>query len=401
MIQAMTLPPETAGPSAGPRVLVVDDDARNTEVIAGFLSLEGLQVSTAEDGETALAAVAGAPPDLILLDVMMPPGLDGFEVCRRLKADPATVFIPVVLLTALRGTSERVRGAAAGADDFLSKPFDHVELITRVKSLLRVKRLHDELQDYNRALEARVAERTLELQQALRQLREVDRLKSEFIANVSHELRTPLLHVKGYIGLIAEGALGPFNAEQERGIRVAQQAVNQLERIVRDVVDFRDLHDRQLDRERVLAGDVCRNALEALSEVAGHKELRLSLEIAPELPPVLADRVALVRVLRHLLDNAIKFSPPQSRVLVRAERRDTRVRFSVFDQGPGIPLERQDEIFDIFYQSDGSSTRRTGGMGLGLAVVKVLLEAQQSQIQLDSTPGRGSIFYFELPVVER
>ena len=127
--QDSSAPPETM---ASAKVLAVDDEPRNLEVVSHFLEMEGFQVVTAADGEAALALVAADAPDLILLYVMMP-GLEGFEVCRRLKANPATVFIPVVILTALKGTQERIKGAAAGADDFLSKPFDHVELITRVK----------------------------------------------------------------------------------------------------------------------------------------------------------------------------------------------------------------------------------------------------------------------------
>ncbi len=376
-------------------VLVVDDEPRNIEVVTHFLEMDGHRVISAEDGEEALTVVAATRPDVILLDVMMP-RLDGFEVCRQLKADPATVFIPVVILTALKGTQDRITGAAAGADDFLAKPFDHVELMTRVKSLIRVKRLNDQIQDYNRELERRVAERTAELQHALTQLQELDRLKSEFIANVSHELRTPLLHVKGYLGLIADGALGHLTADQNKGIGVAKDAVLQLERIVQDIVDFREIDERRLNFEAVPVAEVCQEALDDLTPVAARKEVALTLNLPPHLPPVLADRVTLRRVLRHLLDNAIKFSPPGSPVEVLAEKRAQAVRLAVRDYGPGIAPGQLEEIFNVFYQVDGSTTRKVGGLGLGLATVRVLLEAHWSEVRVASTPGQGSTFYFDL-----
>jgi signal transduction histidine kinase len=380
-------------------ILVVDDEPRNIEVVTHFLEADGFGVISAEDGEHALAVVAETQPDVILLDVMMPL-LDGFEVCRRLKADPATVFIPVVILTGLKSTQDRITGAAAGADDFLTKPFDHVELVTRVKSLVRVKRLNDQMQNYNRELEIRVAERTAELQHALAQLQELDRLKSEFIANVSHELRTPLLHVKGYIGLIADGALGTLSADQKRGIDVAQDAANQLERTVQDIVDFREMDERRLNFERVSVAEVCGEAIQSVALLAAHREVTVTLHAAPDLPPVIADRVTLRRVLGHLLDNAIKFSPASGTVEVIAEKRPQAVRFAVRDYGEGIAPEKLEHIFDMFYQGDGSTTRRAGGMGLGLALVKVLLEAHWSEVRVQSETGRGSTFYFDLQLTE-
>ncbi len=397
-------------------VLVVDDDPRAVEVVTFILEAEGFRLLAAEDGEAALAVVAHSSPDVVLLDVRMP-GLDGFEVCRRLKADPATVFVPVVLLTSLTSTHDRIAGAAAGADDFLSKPFDNVELATRVKSLVRVKRLHDQIQDYNRELEARVAERTAELQRALEQLRELDQLKSEFIANVSHELRTPLLHVKGYLDLLVDGVMGDLSPEQRQGIGVAQEAVRQLERIVQDVVDFRDASQRVLSTdsgrglnlEPVSIAEAARAALEIIAPFATRRSIQVSLNFPPNLPLVRGDRAALTRILRHLLDNAVKFSPPGEGVLVTGEARPFDrlkagpgfVRVAVLDHGAGIPPEKLDHIFDIFYQADGSTTRRAGGLGVGLALVKVLLDAHAAQIRVQSEVGRGTTFYFDLSVADR
>jgi signal transduction histidine kinase len=387
-----------SAPASPAKVLVVDDEPRNLEVVSQFLEREGFRVATAEDGETALARVASDAPDVILLDVLMP-GLEGFEVCRRLKADPSTVFIPVIILTALRGTQERIKGAAAGADDFLSKPFDHVELITRVKSLVRVKRLHDQIQAYNRELEARVAERTAELKRAYEELKELDRLKSDFIANVSHELRTPLLHVKGAIGLLADGTMGELTPDQMQGLNVAQNAAEQLGRIVEDIIDFGQVYEEQrLTFEPVPVAEACHGAARAIARAASRRSITVEMSIAPDLPPVRADQQALTRILWHLLDNAVKFSPAKSAVQLAAERRPTGVRIAVRDQGPGIPPDQLDRIFQVLYQVDGSTTRKAGGLGLGLALVKRLVEAHGSRVEVESEPGKGSTFSFVLPV---
>lgn len=390
-------PAPVPGSDAAATILVVDDEPNNVDVVRHFLEMEGLRVVGAMDGEAALERLAVHAPDVILLDVIMP-GPDGFEICRRLKADPHTVFIPVVLLTALRGVDDRIKGAAAGADDFVSKPFDHVELVTRVKSLVRVKRLHDQIEAHNRELERRVAERTADLQRALDQLRELDRLKSEFIANTSHELRTPLLHVKGTVTLLADGALGTLTSEQARGLQVAEEAAEQLERVVEDVIDFNEVHGRALDLEPVPVSEACQSALQALLSRAQRRNITLRLAVPPELPPVRADALALTRVLRHLLDNAVKFSPPEGLVQVLAERRGEHIRIAVQDQGPGIPPDERQRIFTLFYQTDGSSTRRAGGMGLGLALVRKLLAAHGTQIELETEVGRGSTFAFNLPI---
>jgi len=379
-----------------PTVLVVDDETNNFDYILPFLEAEGWQVVTAEDGESALAAVAARSPDVILLDVMMPPP-DGYEVCQRLKDDPATAFIPIVIITGRTGMQDRIRGAAAGADEFLTKPFDHVELVTRVKALLRGKRFHDQLQAHNAELERRVDQRTAELQRALDALRGLDRLKSEFIAIVSHELRTPTLHVKGYIDLLADGALGTLSARQSEGLGVAQEAVARLEQVVADVLEFSSLHERALAPEPLFVPDVLRNVVNGLP-LAGRPAVEIAIQVPPDLPRVLADRVALSRILRNLLDNAVKFGPPDQTVHLTAERAGDRVRLAVSDQGPGLTPAQVERVFDALYQVDGSSTRRAGGLGLGLALVKRLVEAHGAKVRVESIVGQGSTFSFELDI---
>lgn len=390
--------PHPTRPPSETKILVVDDEASNLEVIGEFLRLEGYQVLTAVDGEQALERVEANQPDLVLLDILMP-RLDGYEVCRRLKNSPQTVFTPVVMITALKGTDEKIRGVEVGADDFLTKPFNHLELVTRVKSLLRVKFLNDAIDAYNRQLEQRVAERTAQLQRALEDLQELDRLKSEFIGNVSHELRTPLLHIKGYVALLADRTLGPLNAEQAKGVDTALQAVDTLERLVEDLIGFGAHTTGRLNFQAVHLAEVAELAVAMLGRAIARYGAAPRLDIPPGLPRVRADRQALARVLRHLLENGLKFSPdkPEVILLARPVNGGQRVRVSVVDHGIGVPPEQRARIFDVFYQVDGSITRRYGGAGMGLALVKLLVEGHGSRVHLESEPDKGSIFWFDLP----
>jgi two-component system phosphate regulon sensor histidine kinase PhoR len=267
-----------------------------------------------------------------------------------------------------------------------------------VKALLRGKRYHDQLQAQNADLERRVAQRTLELQRALDALRTLDQLKSEFIAIVSHELRTPTLHVKGYIDLLADGALGQLSRGQGEGLGVAQDAVARLEQVVADVIEFSSLHERELTLEPLFMADVCRNVINGYIPAANRQNVHIVLSLAPDLPRVLADRIALARILRHLLDNAVKFGPPDQRVEIAGERAGSRVRVAVRDQGPGLTPEQLSRVFDPLYQVDGSNTRPAGGLGMGLALVKRLLEAHGTQVHVSSALGQGSTFAFELGI---
>ncbi|HUN23174.1 MAG TPA: response regulator [Anaerolineales bacterium] len=389
---------EPLRPPQDNKILIVDDEYSNRDIMSQFLAMEGFQLFMAVDGEDAMQKLQEVQPDLVLLDILMP-RLNGYEVCRRIKDNPETVFVPVIMITALRGTDEKIKSAEVGADDFLTKPFNYIELVTRVKSLLRVKQLSDQLKDYNRQLEKKVQERTLQLRRALEELREIDRLKSEFIANVSHELRTPLLHVKGYVSLMADGTLGPLTSDQQDGLRTAEGSIQILEKLVEDIVDFSGTDVNQLEIGPVIFSDVLRVTQALLQRSIQRSSAKLVWELPDDLPAVRADRRALVRVMQHLLDNALKFSPQGGTVTVIARRQGDKVQVVVKDEGVGIQQNLHERIFDTFYQVDGSPTRRFGGTGIGLAVVKRILDAHGSSVKLISAPGKGSTFWFELPIL--
>jgi signal transduction histidine kinase len=412
------------GPAAQ-RILVVDDVAENRDLLQECLRDAGYQTLSASNGQEALDAVAAGAPDLILLDVVMPK-VNGYEVCRRLKAHEETAFIPIVMLTALQDLKDRICGIEVGADDFLSKPLNLLELLTRVRSLLRVKALHDQVASYNRRLEEMVAERTAALQAALRDLQEMDRLKSEFLTNISHELRTPLTPIKGYLPAILREELGSLSPGQRQALEIVLQSVDRLHRLIDNLLTFMQWESGQVDLqlEPVALQVVCEPGLAQVAPAATQKGVGLQAVLPPGVPAVWADAAALGEVLAHLLDNAVKFTPAGGHVVVTARpitlpsshlinpaagsghstpvpadlHRDL-VEIAVQDTGIGIHPSALPKIFDRFYQADSSATRRHGGTGLGLAIVRRILDAHGASITVESQLQRGTTFTIRLPAV--
>jgi len=260
--------------------------------------------------------------------------------------------------------------------------------------------LRQALEDANRNLERRVQDRTAELQEALQKLAEMNQLKSNFIANVSHELRTPLTHVKGYIELLFSESLGPINEDQRNALDVSQRATNRLQGLIDDLILFSLASRGELTLRlaavdlRKIAGDIIVRALPK----ADDKQIRLSTDFEASLPLVMADEQKITWVLTQLLDNAIKFTPAGGQVVLEAKKDVSveMIRVAVTDTGIGIPEERFTEIFEPFHQLDGSSTRRYGGTGLGLSLVKQIVEAHGSIVRVKSEPEKGSTFSFPL-----
>jgi signal transduction histidine kinase len=408
-----------------PSILVVDDLAENRDLLQAHLEAAGYRVLTAEGGTEALAAIAAHRPDLLLLDIMMP-GMSGYEVCQRLKASEDTAFIPVIILTALQEFQHRIRGIEVGADEFLTKPVNRVELLTRVRALLRTKSLHDQVLAYSRLLEQRVAERTAALERALTDLQEMDRLKSEFLANLSHELLTPLTPVKGYLPALLQGELGDLTPQQGQALGIIAESVDRLHRLIDDLLTFMQWESGQarLRLEAVAVEMVVNAGMNPVAAAALTKGVEVTRAISADVPKIWADAAALARALQHLLDNALKFTPSGGTVRVTAHRvhrsksqfvNSSRpidqlttgpldpggdfVEIAVSDTGVGISPSALPRIFDRFYQADSSSTRRHGGTGLGLAIVKRILDAHGAAIAVDSLPGEGTTVSIHLPAV--
>jgi signal transduction histidine kinase len=263
----------------------------------------------------------------------------------------------------------------------------------------QIIQLRSALQAANRTLERRVEERTAELQKALERVSELSQLKANFVSNISHELRTPLTHIKGYIELLITESLGGITEEQRHALHVSQQSTSRLEALIEDLILFSLASRGELSilHENVDLRRLVNLAVKSITTRAEERGVSLNVIIDEDVPHVQADAQKISWVLSQLLDNAVKFTPSDGRVVVSLQREgENLVIVSVTDTGIGIPASRLEDIFEPFHQLDGSSTRRYGGTGLGLSLVRQIIEAHGSMIEVQSIEGRGSTFKFPL-----
>lgn len=372
-------------------ILVVDDDQRIVEMLKDVLSIDGYQINTALDGESALKALREQHTDLVVLDVRMP-GRDGIEVCREIKADPQHHYVPVILLTGFDERERRLSGLRAGADDFLSKPVDPVELQVRARSLIRSKQLREEVDIHRRELELRVAERTEQLQKALTRLEELTEVKRNVMALILHELRTPLLQARDAQKLLEETEPDPETRRRLHATLAAR--LNLLVYRIRDVELAADPGD--LTRGLISVADLVRGATNEVEVLSKPLRFETKLDIPKGLPPIEAHAAATRRALAHVIHNAAKFGEYEPvEIKVREEQR--QVLIEVGDRGPGIPAELRPHLFDPITAGNQSATREKGGMGIGLTVTKLVLDAQHASIELKDREGGGTLVCIRFP----
>jgi signal transduction histidine kinase len=300
-----------------------------------------------------------------------------------------------------REMSDRGQRRLLGQTLVEMKMVDHETLDRAVTR--QIIELHAALQEANRTLERRVAERTAELRRALERLAELNQIKANLISNVSHELRTPLAHIMGYVELLEEAQLGPLTEEQQKAVGVIHRGTDRLGRLIEDLIEFSTASRSGvvLKLQPVDLPAVMKSVLERSQAKADKAGVRLATQIPPDVRGVQADAEKLNWVLFQLVDNGIKFTPGGGEVVLSASRDGSSVRLAVADTGIGIPPERQEEIFEPLHQLDGSPTRRYGGTGLGLALVRLILSAHDAQVRVQSQPGTGTTLSFQLPAADQ
>ena len=264
----------------------------------------------------------------------------------------------------------------------------------------QLSKANQQLIDANQQLEQRVKERTAQLQRAIEKLSELNQLKANIVANISHELRTPLTHLKGYMELLLDEDLGTLNDQQQNALSIMERSSERLGRLIEDLILFSVSERDQLHVHIApfAVESLCTTIIQKSALRAKERSIRLMMTCDPDLPEVNADEEKISWVILQFIDNAFKFSKSGGMVKLRVQRDGDHVELSVLDNGMGIPATQLDEIFDSFHQLDGSSTRRAGGTGLGLALAKKIIEAHESQIRVTSEIGKGSCFAFSLNI---
>jgi signal transduction histidine kinase len=372
--------PESVGPGlpaaeARSRILVVDDNADMRDYLARLLG-ERYAVATAPDGAAALASIERALPDLVLSDVMMP-NLSGVDLLRELRSLPSTRTLPVILLSARAGEVPEIEGLGSGADDYLVKPFSARELLARVASRLELGRARGEAE-------------------AL--LRDAGRRKDEFLAMLAHELRNPLGAIANAVELLGRSGDRPPDLGWARS--VIDRQVRHLTEIVDDLLDLSRITEGKiaLRKKRVAVADAMALAIETTRPSIAARRQELSVEFPPEDLAVDADVNRLAQVFANLLNNASKYTPEGGKIAILAARDSGQAVIRVRDTGIGIDPDLLPSIFDLFVQADRSLDRSQGGLGIGLTLVRRIMELHDGHVAASSGgAGKGSEFVVSLP----
>ena len=371
-----------------PRILIADDVPANVELLRDQLQLLGYRTIEAVDGPSAVEACLAEQPDLCILDVSMPAGSlgvddrsTGFEVCRRIKRDARTSRIPVIFVTALSDTPDRVRAIEAGGDDFLTKPHNRLVLGARVRSLLKLKATTDALEG------------------SLQRLRELEKARDDLMKMIVHDLKTPLTSVLASLEMVLDGDFGALAQPQQEAVAHAFAKAGDLLSLIEDLLEIARIEDSQL---RLQLSSI--NPAEFVRSVVADWGMRLrqeratvTVEISADTPIVQADRALLSRVLSNLIQNAIVHAGHPVAVQIRVTGDGDGVRLSVQDDGPGIPAEHRELIFRKFESLRKPGGSRVRGSGLGLTFCRLAVEAHGGRIWVESEVGKGSTFLLRLP----
>jgi len=368
-------------------VLVVDDDQRNVRLMESILRGSGYQVVKAYNGEDALRLVETAPPDMLLLDVMMP-RMSGFELCQKLKDRYETRLLPIIMVTALNALEDKVQALEYGADDFLSKPINKVELLAKVRSVLRVKALHDELEK-NR----------LEIEKKNQKLIRMEGFKESMMQMVVHDLKNPLASIMGNVQLIqmSEETVNP--ARLKELLQRTQESARQLMRMILNILQIGKLEEQKmpLNLERVTLRHLAQENVDEMTGLSARDNIRVENRVPPDLPSPLADRELISRVIANLLNNAFKHTPGGGQVIIDARREEDAVVLTVSDTGEGIPEDLQPRIFEKFVGGESDTSKRMlYDSGLGLTFCRLAVECHGGSIWLKSKPGEGTTVFISL-----
>lgn len=381
------------------RVLVVDDIQSNIDFVTDVLELENLDIIGAYSGAQAIELAQNESPDIILLDISMPE-MDGYEVCQHLKDNEKTKHIPIIFLTARVQKEDIIKGFELGAVDYIIKPFNFNELISRVRTHIDLKQKTEKLQTINLELESKVEKRTEQLRIANTELQEankkltnandelskLDKTKTEFVLHINHELRTPLNGIQGYINILSESSLDETQAESLKSIKVL---TNRLIRVAELSLLFTELktNENQIDIRPVDFIGSLNDAIDNRDK--GAKNIEIEIENPFDKVNVLAEQKLLISCLSIVIDNAIKYSPETGKVIISLKRYHEYIELTILDEGPGFSEKAQEDLFSFF--AADNLQQESYGFGVGLATAKLILDLIKGSIEIANRDPKGAL----------
>lgn len=417
-------------------VLIVEDSAVQAALLKKLLQDAGHHTEVARDGAQALETLERFLPEVVISDIDMPE-MDGYELCRRIKADSRTQHVPVILLTSLSDPQNVIQGLQAGADNYVTKPFDGPKLLDRVESLRRSPSLYQEhrkapplevhLGGQDFAIEAdrgqilnlllstfegavwqnqQLRKANDELHLMHREMEEKNRalelaveMQNHFLGMAAHDMRNPLAVTLGYARVLLEGLGGSLAPKQEKFIASIHRSAQTLLQLVNELLEISELEsgNLNLNLQKTDLGALVTQVVELNGFLAENKQIAIRSDQHP-VPELELDPAKIEQVLNNLLTNAVKFSHPKTEVRVVLRSDDREVRLSVVDQGQGIPLAEQASLFEPFQKTSVRGTAGEKSTGLGLAIVKRIVEGHGATIEVKSEPGKGSEFCLRFPL---
>jgi signal transduction histidine kinase len=362
------------------KILIVDDIPSNIQILAEAMRKD-YQIIFATKGEEAIKiAMAEQPPDLILLDIMLP-DIDGYKVCRQLKSEKKTKEIPIIFITAKSEETDETKGFEYGGVDYIIKPFSIPIVKARVQTHIELKRKRDMLKE--------MADR----------LEQLNQTKNKFLGIAAHDLRSPLGSVRGFSRLLIEELSGQLSIDQKEFLDIIYQQSRHMLALVDDLLDVAVIESGKLDlrfrKDNIV--DMIEERIRLFQHKFNKKHIHLSKHF-DNIPEIAFDCTRIAQVIDNLLSNAIKFSSENGNIAVHVHQLEDRIRVDVVDEGSGIPIEHQPYIFGAFQKFRKKQAGSEKSTGLGLSIVKRIIEAHNGSIRVLSEPGKGTTMSFTLPI---
>ncbi|MGD8778501.1 MAG: hybrid sensor histidine kinase/response regulator [Ignavibacteria bacterium] len=375
------------------KILVVDDIPKNIQIIANTLGKDSYSIAFATNGNDALKHAAKNKFDLILLDVSMP-GMDGFEVSRKLKEQPLSKETPIIFITALSELESVLKGFEVGAVDYITKPFNSEELKARVNTQLEIKKQRDIVKRLNANLENKVKERTQQLVEANEKLKVLEKAKSDFLILISHELRTPLNGILGFAEILMDTVQ---DEESKEFVSNLMDSALRLSRFSEIALLITSLRTQRYPVEYTKADliEIIRTTIEKFKSKLEEKQITIKEEYASEKINATIDIELLKKCLHQLLGNAIRFAPCESEVMIMFNNHDKDFEIIVKDNGDGFSEEAQKQLYDIF--TTNNVMNHSEGFGLGLAAVKLIMDAHNGNVEIRNLEPKGAEVVLTIP----